>query len=332
MCSSCIKAIARALTAATLLVVLSAQVHAQARLSGSYPTKLIRIVVPFAAGSVTDSLTRVIAQKLSDRFNQPVIVENKAGAAGNVGAELVAKSAADGYTLLMATGNHTINMTLYHSLNYDTVKDFAPIIFCASAPTLLMSHPSLPVKSVTELLDLARAKPGRINIGSAGSGSAQHLGAELFKSMAAVNMVHVPYNGAAPAVTGILSGQVETQFMAMPLGLPHAKSARLRALAVTSKHRSPIVPDLPTVSESGLPGFELSVWYGLLAPAATPKEIVDLLNSEVAKILAMPDVKNRFTALGADIETGSPEQFKQFISEDIVKWANVIKASGARVD
>lgn len=300
--------------------------------AGTYPTKVVRVVVPFAAGSVTDVLTRLIAQKLSERLGQSFIVENKPGAGGNLGAELVAKSASDGYTLLMATGNHTINMALYRNLAYDTMRNFAPVVFCASAPTILAVHPAVPVKTVGELLALSKARPGELNFGSAGSGSAQHLGAELFKSMARVDMVHVPFNGAAPAVTGILAGQVDVQFIAMPLALPHVKTGKLRALAVTSSMRSPIAAELPTVGESGVPGFELSVWYGLLAPAGTPNEVIKLLNQEITRILLMADVQDRFAGLGADIKPGSPDQFRSFIKEDIAKWAKVVKESGARVD
>ena len=298
-----------------------------------YPNKPVRIVVPFPAGGTTDILTRAISQKLSEDWKQPVVVDNRAGAGGNIGADLVAKSTPDGYTLLMgAVATHAINPTLYSKIPYDPVKDFAPVALVAQVPNILVVNPAVPATTVRELIDLARAKPGYLNFGSGSTGSTGHLAGELFKAMAGVQMVHIPYKGTGPELTDLLAGVVRIAFETTPAVLPHVKAGKLRALAVNSLKRTPLLPDLPTMSEAGLSGFEVTSWNGVLAPAGTPKEIVTRLNNEIVKALKMPDVHEKLSGLGADPVGNTPEQFAAFIQAEIKKWAKVIKESGARVD
>src|SRR5205809_3388235 len=280
---------ARALTAA-LLVVAAPVALGQA----AYPTKPVRLVVPFPAGGTTDLLARAAAQRLSEAWGQQVIVDNRPGAAGNIGAELVARSAPDGYTLLMGTvGTHAINASLYAKMPYDHVKDFAPVILVAGVPNVLEVNPALPVNSVADLIKLAKAKPGQINFASSGSGTSIHLSGELFKTMAGVDMTHVPYKGSAPALTDLMGGQVQLMFDNLPSALPQIKGGRLRAIALTSTTRAAVLPDIPTVAESGLPGFEASSWFGILAPAGTPPAIVTWINAEVGKWVASAEAKEK---------------------------------------
>ena len=303
--------------------------HAQA----PYPAKPIRIVVPFPAGGTTDILARAVAQKLTDTTGQPVVVDNRPGAGANIGAELVAKSAPDGYTLLMGTvGTHAINASLYARMPYDHVKDFAPIILVAGVPNVLAINPSVPANSVQELIAYGKANPGKLNFASSGSGTSIHLAGELFKTMTGVQMTHVPYKGSAPAIADLLGGQVQLMFDNLPSALPHIKAGKLKALAVTSAQRSPALPDVPTVAESGLPGFEASSWFGLLAPAGTPKEIVARLNGEVAKWLATPEAKEKLASQGAIAAGQSSEDFVHHIAAETAKWQKVVKESGAKVD
>jgi len=312
------------------LAILPFRAHAAEEIN--YPSQPVHIVVPFAAGSVTDTLTRTVAQKLNERLNVPVIVENKPGAGGNIGASQIAKAPPNGLSLLMATTNHTINATLYRNITYDIQNDFTPVIFCASTPMLLVVSASSPLRTTGDLIAEAKQHPGKINFGSAGIGSPQHLGIELFNSMAGVQTTHVPYNGAAPAVVGMLGGQVDVQFIALPLAIPQMKAGKLRALAITSQQRSALVPDVPTVSESGLQDFTLSVWYGVLAPAGTPTPIVTFLNQQIKEILAIPQVQDNFSTLGVEIETSSPREFADFIRTDAARWAQLIRQSGASAD
>jgi tripartite-type tricarboxylate transporter receptor subunit TctC len=311
-----------------LLALTAALASAQ-----SYPTKPIRIVVPFPPGGATDILARDVAQKLTEAWGQQVIVDNRPGAGGNIGSELVARSAPDGYTLEMGTvGTHAINASLYAKMPYDHLKDFVPVILVAGVPNVLVVNSALPVNSVAELIAYAKANPGKLNFASSGSGTSIHLSAELFKVMAGVQMTHIPYKGSAPALQDLLGGQVQLMFDNLPPSLPQIKAGKLRALAVTTATRAPALPDVPTVAEAGLPGFESSSWFGLLAPAGTPPAIVVKLNAEVAKWLATPDAKERLAKQGANAVGGSPEDFEKHIAAETVKWAKVVKDSGARVD
>ena len=299
----------------------------------AYPTRPIRLVVPFPPGGATDILARDVAQKLTEAWGQSVVVDNRPGAGGNIGAELVAKAAPDGYTLLMGTvGTHAINASLYAKMPYDHIRDFAPVILVASVPNVLEVNPALPVNSVAELIAYAKANPGKLNFASSGNGTSIHLSGELFKVMAGVQMTHVPYKGSAPAVADLISGQVQLMFDNLPPSLPQIKAGKLRALAVTSSARAPALPDVPTVAEAGLPGFEASSWFGVLAPAGTPPAIVARLNAEIAKWLATPEAKERLSKQGADAAGGSPEDFVKHIAAETAKWSKVVKDSGAKID
>jgi tripartite-type tricarboxylate transporter receptor subunit TctC len=299
----------------------------------SYPNHAIRLVVPFPAGGTTDILARAAAQKLTETLGQSVVVDNRPGAGGNIGSELVAKAAPDGYTLLMGTvGTHAINPSLYTKMPYDHIKDFVPVVLVAGVPNVLVVNPSLPINSVADLIKLAKAKPGTINFASSGSGTSIHLSGELFKTMAGVDMTHVPYKGSAPALQDLMGGQVQIMFDNLPSSLALIKAGKLRAIAVTSLKRAPALPDVPTIAESGLPGFEASSWFGILAPAGTPAPIVAKINAEVNKWLQSPDAKEQLLAQGAEAAGGSPEQFVAHIRAETDKWAKVVKASGAKVD
>jgi len=298
-----------------------------------YPTRTIRLVVPFPAGGTTDILAREVAQKLTEVLGQAVVVDNRPGAAGNIGSDLVAKSAPDGYTLLMGTvGTHAINPSLYSKMPYDHVKDFAPVVLVAGVPNVLVVNPALPVNSVSDLIKLAKDKPGQLNFASSGSGTSIHLSGELFKTMAGVDMTHVPYKGSSPALTDLIGGQVQIMFDNLPSALPQIKGGRLRAIAVTSLKRAPVLPDIPTINESGLPGFEASSWFGVLAPAGTPAAVVARINTEVNKWLQSADAREKLLGQGAEAAGGSPERFANHIRAESEKWAKVVKASGAKVD
>ena len=299
----------------------------------AYPTKPIRLVAPFPPGGATYIIARAVAQKLGEAWGQSIVVDNRPGAGGNIGTELVAKAPPDGYTLEMGTvGTHAINASLYAKIPFDHVKDFAPIILVAGVPNVLEVTPSLPVNSVQELIAYAKANPGKLNFASSGNGTSIHLSGELFKVMTGVQMTHVPYKGSAPAIQDLLSGQVQLMFDNLPPSLPQIKAGRLRALAVTSATRAPALPDVPTVAESGLPGFEASSWFGLLAPAGTPPAIIAKINAEVATWLASPEGKEKLASIGANAAGGSPEDFARHIQAETAKWAKVVKESGAKVD
>jgi tripartite-type tricarboxylate transporter receptor subunit TctC len=300
----------------------------------SYPTRPIRLVVPYPPGGPLDIMARAIGQKLTEAWHQPVVVDNRAGAGGNIGADLVAKSPADGYTLLMgAVATHAINPSLYSKIPYDPVKDFAPVALVAQVPNILVVNPAVPAKTVRELIELARAKPGYLNFASGSTGSTGHLAGELFNTMAGVKMVHIPYKGAAPATADLLAGQVQLMFDNLASALPNVKAGKLRALAVTTLARSPAMPDLPTIAESGLPGFDLTTWFGLMVPAGTPPEIVAKLNAEVVRALNANDMRERLEKMGAEPPANNtPEHFAAFIRAEAAKYARVVKDSGAKVD
>jgi tripartite-type tricarboxylate transporter receptor subunit TctC len=301
--------------------------------AGTFPEKPIHFVVGFTPGGPSDILARALGQKLGEAWGQQVVIENRPGAGGNIAAEFVAKSAPDGYTWLL--GNNSIlatNASLYRTLAYDPVKDFAPVALVAIQPNILVVNPQLPVHSVTELIALAKAKPGQLNYASSGSGAAAHLSGELFKAMTGVDIVHVPYKGAQPALTDVISGQAQLMFATSASVLPYVKAGRLRALAVTTATRSASVPDLPTVAEAGVPGFEAITWHGVVVPAATPAPIVERLNRDIVAVLHLPDVRERLAALGAEVAPGTPREFADYIASEIPKWAKVVKDAGARAD
>ncbi|WP_428852704.1 Bug family tripartite tricarboxylate transporter substrate binding protein [Imbroritus primus] len=298
-----------------------------------YPNKPVTIIVPFSAGGTTDILARIVGVKLGETLGETVIIDNRPGAGGNIGAAMVAKAKPDGYTLLMGTvGTHAINQTLYPKLNFDPIKDFAPLTRVANLPNLLVVHPSVPAKNVQELIAYAKANPGKLNFGSSGNGSSIHLSGELFKNMTGIDMQHVPYKGSAPAVTDLLGGQISMMFDNMPSAIQHVKSGKLRPLAVTTAKRSPALPNVPTIAESGVKGYEATSWFGLLAPAGTPPAIINRLNADLVKILAMPDVKKQMAEQGAEAYSETPAAFAGFIKSETAKWAKVVKASGAVVD
>ena len=293
----------------------------------------IRIVVPFTAGGSADIFARIIGAKMSEAWSQQVVIDNRAGSGGVIGSEIAAKAAPDGYTLMMGiTANIAINPALYKKLPYDPVRDFVPVTLVASAPYVMVVSPSLPARTAQELLALARAKPGELNYASMGNGSAGHLTAELLAAMAGIKLTHVPYKVIGTVLTDLGSGQVQIYFLGMLSAQAQLKSGKLRALAITGAKRSAMMPDLPTVAEAGVPGYEVTGWYGVFAPAGTPRTIVLRLNAEIARILNLPDVRQRLSAEGADLMVSTPEQFAAFIKSEIAKWAKAVKISGATAD
>jgi tripartite-type tricarboxylate transporter receptor subunit TctC len=313
------------LAAATLLAAGAA--------AAAYPERAVRLVVPFPAGGGADFMARALAQKLSAQLGQPVVLDHRAGAGGTIAAEVVASAAPDGYTLVFGTvGTHAINVSLYAKLRYDPVKDFAPISLTHLAPRVLVVHPSVPAKTVPELIALARAKPGELTFGSAGSGGTNHLSGELFKSMAGIDIVHVPYKGSAPASVDLLGGRITMVFDSIVAWGDHIKTGKVRALGVTSLRRSAALPDVPTIAESGLAGFDVANWLGVLAPAGTPKDTIARLNAEIRIAMADAEMQRQLVAVGIDPAYSTPEAFAELIRADIAKWAKVVKASGARAD
>jgi len=299
----------------------------------NYPVKTVRLIAPFAPGGATDVLARLTAQKLGERWGQTVIVDNRAGAGGNIGAEAAVRSAPDGYTLLVAGAPHAINMTLFRNLTYDLPRDLVAINRIAGYSSAIVVHPSVPAKSVKELVALAKSRPGDLNFGSPAPGSPNRLAIELFMIMANVKMTHIPYKGGSgQMVTDLVAGHVQLASIGLPPSMEYVKAGRLRAIAVTSAKRSPLLPDVPTVSEAGLPGFEVTSWYGIFAPAALPGNLVAKVNGDVAAILQAADLRERLQRMDADPSPLSPEDFARFVREEIAKWAKVVKASGATAD
>lgn len=316
----------------TLLAACAAVLFSGAALAQDYPSRPVKIIVPFPAGGSNDIIARIVAQKLTERNGQTFLVENRGGAGGNLGAETVASAEADGYTLLLtAPPPLTINGSLYKKLPFDPAKAFAPVALIASVPIVLVVNPSVPAKNVGELIALAKAKPGSLNFGSSGIGSTNHLAGELLKSMAGVDIVHVPYRGAAPAMNDLLAGQIPFMFDNMPAVLPQVQGKAINAIAVASAKRADALPDVPTVAET-IPGFEASSWFGLVAPAKTPQPALAKLSSELEVILKMPDLKKRLAELGAEPGTVVGDAFGQFMTDETTKWGKLVKASGATVD
>ena len=309
-----------------LLAVLAASASAQ-----EYPTKPIRLIVPFAPAGPTDIMSRAISERITARLGQQLVVDNRPGAGGGIGSELAARSAPDGYTMLLGhIGTHAINASLYTRIGYDPVKDFAPITMIATLPLGLFVHVAVPAHSIKELVALAKAKPGSINFGSAGSGGPTHMAGEMLKSMAHIDIVHVPYKGNAASLTDLVAGRVQMMFSNLLTAGPHARAGKLRAIAISSGKRSPQAPELPTIAESGVPGYDLTPWYGVLFPAGTPRAIVMRLNQEIGGILTTPDVVERFRTQGIDLVTSTPEAFAALIKSEIPKWRKVVKESGAQ--
>jgi len=298
-----------------------------------YPTKPIRLVITYPPGGNTDLVGRALALKLGEFVGQQVVVDNRGGAGGVLGSMITAQSAPDGYTIMLGTSaGMVINPLLSRKLTYDPVKDFAPVSMVVIVPQLLVINPQLPVKNVRELIAFAKAKPGYLNAGSSGVGTPNHFGTELLKWLAGVDIVHVPYKGGAPALTDLLGGQIQMAFSSVPAVLPHIKAGRLVALGVGSAKRSPALPNIPTIAEAGVPGYEYTTWYGIFAPAKTPRTLIARLNAEIVKAMETPDIKDRFTALGGDPDPGTPEELRAYMANESAKWAKIIKAANIRVE
>ena len=312
--------------AALVLLALASTADAQ-----SWPSKPIRIISPYPPAGANDLLARIIAPKLSEQLGQPVVVENRAGATGNIGAELVAKAPADGYTLLMGqAGNLTINISLMAKIPFDPVRDFSPVTMVASTPNVLVVHPSLPVRTVKDLIALAKAKPGQINYATSGIGSPGHLAAELLNKSAGIRLVHIPYKGAAPALLDVVAGNAHLYFTSAVSAQPFIPSGRLRMVAVASAKRSPSLPEVPTVAEAGFPEFDVSSWWGVVAPASTPREVVMRLQTEIHRVIALPEIRAKLGEQGLDIATNTPEQFAAYIKSETAKWAKLIREVGVK--
>ena len=319
----------RAMLAAGLAFAMLAGASASAQ---NYPVKQIRFVIGFPPGGATDVVARIISERLLTSMRQPVIVDNRAGAASNIAAELVAVSPKDGYTIFLGTVSLAINRTLYRNLKYDALKDFGAVSQVTSTPFLLVTHPALPATNVKAFIALAKSKPGELNYASAGSGSGAHLFAEMFRSMTGMKIVHVPYKGAAAATTSILSGETAFMFDNIVTTLPLARAGKLRALGVTTLTRASAAPEIPTVAEAGVPGYDANAWFGVFVPAGTPPGIVNRLHTEIAAIVRLPDVRERFLALGGEPVGSTPEEFAAFFRNEVAKWAKVVKESGAQID
>jgi tripartite-type tricarboxylate transporter receptor subunit TctC len=314
------------------LVALAPLAVGAARAQDGYPSKPIRFVSPFSAGGSTDILARYIGQKFNEAWKQPVVVENRPGAGGNVGAEAVAKAPPDGYTLLLSASSVAINPSLYAKMTFDTAKDLAPVGLAGTAPNVLVVHPSLPARTMKEFIALARREPGALQYASGGNGTGSHLIAELFQHTANIRLLHVPYKGSGPATTALLSGECVAAFNNLIAAIPHIRAGKMRALALTSAERSSQLPDVPTVSEAGLPGFEADSWYGVFTTGGTPESIVNTLNRELVRVVSLPDTIERFTSLGITVKKMSAAEFKAFVASEMTKWAQVVKISRARVD
>ena len=316
---------------ARLAVLLACALAALPVLAQAWPSKTIRYIVPFPPGAFNDTLGRTIATDLSKTLGQPVVVDNRPGGNSIIGTEAAAKSPPDGYTLFGAALPFSVIQSLYKT-SFDVTKDFAGITLAGISANLLVAHPSFPPNTVKELIAYAKAKPGKINYGSSGNGTSVHLSMELFKSMTKTFMVHIPYRGSAPVVTDLLAGQVDVMFDNVPNVIQHVRAGKMKALGVSTAKRSALAPEVPSLNEAGVPGYDLSVWFGVLAPAGTPREIVQRLNTEIVRILQSPDVKERFLKQGVDVQTSTPEQFDAFVRSEVVRWAKVIKDAGIRAD
>jgi tripartite-type tricarboxylate transporter receptor subunit TctC len=313
---------------AAAMIATSAQAQ-----TGEWPTKPIRLIAPFPPASTADVIGRVLGQKLSQRLGQPVVIDNRVGASGNLGADAIAKAAPDGYTIgIVTSSTHAVAVSLSSKLPYDPLKDFTPITMIANSPYVLVLYPGVPAKDVKELVALAKAKPGTLNFGSSGNGSTNHLAGELLKSMTGINIVHLPYRGAAPAMNDLIAGHIPMMFDNIPAVLPQVQGKAIKAIAVAGAKRAAALPDVPTVAESGVPGFEASAWFGLVAPAKTPAPVLAKLESEVDAILKMPDVQKRFTELGAESGNISGAAFGNFLADETAKWTKIIQSSGATIN
>jgi tripartite-type tricarboxylate transporter receptor subunit TctC len=316
----------------TLLVLLALLAGAPASGQEPYPSKPVKFILPFPPGGGTDLLGRLIAEKLAASLGQPVVTENRGGAGGNVGADAAARSAPDGYTIVLVAPSLAISPSLYGKLNYDPVNDFAPIGLVASVPNVMVTHPSVPAQNLAEFIALAKSKPGGMNFGSGGSGTSNHLAGELLNLVAGIKLVHIPYKGVNLAMNGVLAGEVHLVFIGIPVPAPHIKAGRLRALAVLAKERSPILPEAPTAAEAGLGEFDVTTWYGILAPAGTPRPIITRLNAELVKIMRSADMKERLATLATDPLTSTPEEFGAYIKREIAKWGDVIRKAGLKAE
>lgn len=314
-----------------LVTVMLCATTAVAADSG-YPERPVRVIVTFPPGGGTDIVARMVFQKVAERFGATFIIDNRGGAGGTIGTDLAAKSPADGYTLVVVSGSHTINPSLYHKLPYDTVRDFAPVTMLVTGPGLLVVHPSLPARTVRQLISMAKERPGQMLYASAGNGTPPHLAAELFKHMTHTNIVHIPYKGNAQAMTDLVAGQVSLSFPTIPSALPHVQAAKLRALGVTSARRSSALPGIPTLAEAGVPGYEGSAWYGVLAPAGTPQVIIGRLQNELHNALRSPELRDKLIAQGLEPAANAPAEFAATIALEITKWSKVVAASGAKVE
>lgn len=315
--------------AITLLIAAFTQLAS----AQAFPSKPVKIIVPFPPGGGTDILARPIAQKLSEKWGQPVIIDNRGGAGGNIGTKAAAEADADGYTLIFGVlGTHAVNQSLYANAGFDSTKDFAAITMVANTPNILVVHPSVPVHSVKELIDYAKKNPGKLNYATPGSGTPSHLATEIFKSMAGVDLMHVPYKGSGPALAGMLGGQTQVWIANAPVVLPYIKAGKLRALATTSARRPAIASDIPTLNEAGLRGYEADTWYGIFAPAKTPKPILDKLHADIVEVLRSPEVRETFASLGAEVVANSSDEFTQKLRADVAKWKKVIADLHLRID
>jgi tripartite-type tricarboxylate transporter receptor subunit TctC len=298
----------------------------------TYPAKAVRMIVSYPAGGPNDIMGRTISAKLTELMGQTFVVDNRSGAAGNIGTDSVAKAAPDGYTLLMGAGAMTIAPSLYPKLPYDVVRDFAPVSMVASAGFVLVLHPSVPAKTVAQFIDLLKKQPGKLNCASSGVGAPPHLALELFQSMTGTKMNHIPYKGATPALTDLVGGQVDLYFAGISGAIPHIQSGRLRTLAVTGKKRSVVLPEVPTLDQSGLKGYDVATWFGVLAPAGTPRDIINRLNAATVKAVSLPDTREKLLAAGAEPDSSTPEEFAKHIREEIVKFREIVRTSGAKLD
>jgi tripartite-type tricarboxylate transporter receptor subunit TctC len=321
------------LRAALFAVVMTGALYgARSHAAEAFPARPVRMVVPYAPGGSVDALARVLAKQLSDIVGQQVVVDNRPGASGNIGTEIVVRAPADGYTILMTTLPLVLNPSLYSKLPFDVTTDLAPISLIGAAPFILVVHPSVSARSVQELIALAKKEPGKLNYPSGGNGTNSHVAAELFKSLTGTNIVHVPYKGGGPAVIGTVSGEVSLAFLGFDVVLPHVKAGRLRALAITSARRSKLVPDLPTVAESGVPGYQFSSWYGVLAPARTPEEIIMTINHALGRAMRSSDLAERLERDGTDVIVSTPAEFRAHIKSELARWVAVVKQAGIRAD